>query len=96
MSKPTTWSYIIGLLCLLTSCYSFDKEVALKEFKELKPNCEIIKMADYECSGTLGACWYVEITYKNKDSGTVSDTTFQYWEKDGKWLTSTEYKKLVR
>ena len=96
MSKPATWSYMIALLCLLTSCYSFDKEVALKEFKELKPNSEIIKMMDYECSGTLGACWYVEIKYKNKGSGTVSDTTFQYWERDGKWLTSTEFKKLTK
>jgi hypothetical protein len=95
MSKPTAWTYIIGLLCLLTSCYSFDKEVALKEFKELQPNGEIVKMTDYECSGTLGSCWYVEIKYKHKDTGTVSDTTFQYWQRDGKWLTNTEYKKLT-
>jgi hypothetical protein len=94
MSKRTTWAYATGLLSLLTSCYSFDREVALKEFKELKPNCEIVKMTDYECSGTLGECWYVEITFKDKDSGTTNDTTFQYWKKDDKWMTSTEHKKL--
>ena len=93
MSKPTTWTYIIGLLCLLTSCYSFDKEVALKEFKELKPDGEIIKMEDYECSGTFGACWYVEFKYKNKDTGTIYDTTLQYWNVEDKWITRTEYLK---
>jgi hypothetical protein len=78
---------------LLTGCYSFDKEVALKEIKELKPNCEIIEMVDYECDGTLGTCWYVEFKYKNKDSNTVYDTTLQYWEVDNKWITKAEYSK---
>lgn len=53
-------------------------------------------MVDYECSGTLGAYCYLEIKYQNNDSGIGSDTTFQYWEKDGEWLTSTEYNKFVR
>jgi hypothetical protein len=91
-----TKTYAIGLLSLLTSCYSFDKEVALKEFEELKPNCEIIKMTDYECSGTMGECWYVEFKYKDKASGTTNDTTFQYRKKDDKWLTSTKHRKLLR
>jgi hypothetical protein len=93
MSKPTTWSFIIGILYLLTSCYSFDKNVALKEFKKLKPDCEIIKMTEYECSGTIGACWYVEFKYEEKDLGTVSDTTLQYWKVDDKWITRADYLK---
>lgn len=92
MSKSTTWLYVI-LLCLLTGCYSFDKGVALKEFKELKPNCEIVKMTDYECDGTLGACWYMEFNYKDKDTGTTSDTTLQYWNVDDKWITRAENQK---
>lgn len=96
MNKKITGICVIGLLSLLTSCYSFDKEVALKEFRELKPNSEIIKMTDYECDGTLGECWYVEFKYKDKDSRTTNDTTFQYWKKDDKWLTSTEHRKLLR
>ena len=74
----------IGLLILLTGCYSFDKQVALKEFKELKPNYEIVKMIDYACDGTLGDCWYVEFKYKRKDSEVVYDTTLQYWNLDNK------------
>jgi hypothetical protein len=77
----------------VTGCYSFDKEVALKEFKELKPNCEIVKVTDYECDGTLGGCWYVEFKYKKPDSETVSDTTLQYWNVDDKWITRAEYLK---
>jgi hypothetical protein len=76
-----------GLLFLLTGCYSFEKEAALKEFKELKPNCEIVEMTDYECDGTLGECWYVEFKYKLADSETVFDTTLQYWKVDDKWMT---------
>jgi hypothetical protein len=86
----------IGLLSLLTSCYGFDKEVAFKEFKELKPNCEIIAMTDYECDGTLGECWYVEFKYKDNSSGATNDTTLQYWKSDDKWLTSTEQRKILR
>jgi hypothetical protein len=86
--------YIIGLLSFLTSCYSFDKEVALKEFKELKANSEIIKIRDYEADGTLGECWYVEFKYK--DSGTLHDTTLQYWKIDNKWITKLEYDKRLR
>lgn len=95
MNRKTTW-YIIGLISLLTSCYSFDKEVALNEFKELKPNSEIIKMTDYECSRTMGECWYVEFKYKDKDSGTINDTTLQYWNVDDKWITRAEYLKINR
>jgi hypothetical protein len=91
-----TKAYAIGLFGLLTSCYSFDKEVALKEFKELNPNCEIIKITDYECSGTIGECWYVEFKYIDKESGIINDTTFQYWKKDDEWLPSTEHRKLSR
>ena len=88
-----TWTYAIGLLSLLTGCYSFDKEVELKEFKELKPNCDVIKMTDYECDGTLGECWYVEFEYKHEGSLTVHDTTLQYWKVDDKWITEKEYNK---
>jgi hypothetical protein len=84
------------LVFILTGCYSFDKEVALKEFKELKPNSELIKMTDYECSGTMGECWYVEFKYKDKDSGTINDTTLQYWNVDDKWITRDEYLKKYR
>jgi hypothetical protein len=91
-----TQTCAIGLLSLLTGCYSFDKEVALQEFKELKPNCEIIKMTDYECDGTLGECWYVEFKYKHGDSGTVYDTTLQYWKVDDKWVTKKEHNKRLR
>lgn len=77
----------------MTSCYSFDKEVALKEFKELKPDCEIVKMVDYECDGTLGECWYVEFKYKQRNSETIYDTTLQFWKTDNKWITRKE--KLV-
>lgn len=88
MTKRTTWTYYIGLLSLMTSCYSFDKKLALKEFKELKPNCEIVKMIDYECDGTLGECWYVEFKYKKFNSETILDTTLQYWKRDDKWVTN--------
>jgi hypothetical protein len=90
MTKKPTWTYYFGLFCLMTSCYSFEKEVALKEFKELKPNCEIVKMVDYECDGTLGECWYVEFKYKKPDSKVVYDTTLQYWFRDDKWITRKE------
>jgi len=83
-------SSFIAPLILMTGCYSFDKEVALKEFKELKPDCEIVKMVDYECDGTLGECWYVEFKYKKPDSETVFDTTLQYWFRDDKWITKKE------
>ncbi len=88
-----TQTYVIGLLILLSGCYNFDKEVAVKEFTELKPNCEIIKMKDYECDGSLGECWYVEFKYKYTDSGTVYDTTLQYWRVDGKWIIKKEHIK---
>jgi len=96
MTKRTTWTYYFGLFCLMTSCYSFDKEVALKEFKELKPDCEIVKMVDYECDGTLGECWYVEFKYKKPDSGTTYDTTLQYWKIKDKWVTKREFNKLTK
>lgn len=80
----------------LTSCYSFEKEVALKEFKELKPACEIIKMTDYECDGTLGECWYVQFNYKCADSMTEQDTTLQYWNVDDKWITKKEFNERSR
>ena len=85
-----TISNFIGLLTLMTSCYSFDRGIALKEFKELKPDCEIVKMVDYECDGTLGECWYVEFKYKKPDSETIYDTTLQYWYRDDKWITKKE------
>ena len=84
-------SYSIGLLILMTSCYSFDKEVALKEFKELKPDCEIVSMRDYECDGTLGECWYVEFTYKKPNSETIHEITLQYWNKNDKWITREQF-----
>jgi hypothetical protein len=90
MIKRATWPFYIVLLCLITSCYKFDKEVALKQFEELKPECEIIKMIDYECDGTLGECWYVEFKYKNHDSETIHDTTLQYWKRNNKWITRNE------
>ena len=96
MNKKATGTCVIGLLSLLTSCYSFDKEVALKEFKELKPNCEIIKMTDYECSGTMGECWYVEFKYKRADTETTYDTTMQYWKVDDKWITKKEHSERLR
>ena len=95
MTKRTTWTYYIGLLCLMASCYTFDKEVALKEFKEIKPDCEIVKMVDYECDGTLGECWYVEFKYKRRDSKTSNDTTLQYWKVKDKWVTKREYNKIT-
>jgi len=79
-----TNTYAIALLSLLTSCYSFDKEVAIDEFRRLKPNCEIIETHDYECDGTFGECWYVKFKYKYSDS--VSDTTLQYWKVENKWI----------
>jgi hypothetical protein len=88
--------YAIGLLSLLTSCYSFDNEVAFSEFKGLKPNCEIIEMTDYECDGTLGECLYVKFKYKLADSETVYDTTLQYWKVGDKWITREEYKKRLK
>lgn len=81
---------LIGLWLLVTSCYSFDKEIALKEFKELKPGCEIVKMIDYECDGTFGECWYVEFKYKCPNVKKPYDITLQYWKMDGKWITSKE------
>jgi hypothetical protein len=93
MKRRATITWILTIVSLLTSCYSFDKKVALKEFKELKPNCHIVEMIDHECDGTLGSCWYVEFKYKIKNSETVYDTTLQYWEVDGKWITRAEYIK---
>lgn len=87
MTKSKRLTFHIGLLCLLTSCYSFDKEAAIKEFKVLKPDCEIIETRSYECDGTLGECWYVEFKYKQSNSETVYDTTFQYWKKDDNWTS---------
>ena len=80
----------VGLIVLLTRCYSFDKEIAIKEFQALKPHCEILKTVDYECDGTLGECWYVNFKYKIADSEIVYDTTLQYWKMDDKWITSKE------
>jgi hypothetical protein len=84
---------VIGLMSLLTGCYAFDKEVARKQFSELKPNCEVIEMTDYACDGTLGECWYVEFKYKRAGSETVYDTTLQYWKVDDKWITKKEFNK---
>lgn len=81
------WTYYFGLLGLLTSCYSFDKEVAINEFKKLKPNCEIVKILDYECDGTFGDCWYVDFKYKEANSEITYDTTLQYWRRNDKWIT---------
>ncbi len=92
MTRRTVRNFI-GLFILMTSCYTFDKEVALKEFKELKPNCDIVEIVDYECDGTLGECWYVKIKYKKANSESIYDTTLQYWKKDDKWITLQD--KLV-
>ena len=83
-------SNFIGLLILVTGCYSFDKEVALKEFKELKPDCTIVELVDYECDGTLGGCRYVKFNYKKPDSEIIYDTTLQYWNSGDKWITQKE------
>ena len=80
----------VGSIVLLTRCYSFDKEIAIKEFQALKPDCEIVKIADHECDGTLGDCWYVDFKYKTADSEIVYDTTLQYWKVDDKWIISKE------
>jgi hypothetical protein len=93
MTKPAI-SNFIGLLIIMTSCSSFDKEVALKEFKELKPHCEIVEIVDYECDGTLGECWYVKFKYKKPNSETTYDTTLQYWNSGDKWITKKE--KITR
>jgi hypothetical protein len=79
----------------MTSCYSFEKQVALKEFSELKPDCEIVRMVDYECDGTVGECWYVEFKYKKADSETGYDTTLQYWKVKDKWVTKREYNTIT-
>jgi hypothetical protein len=89
MTKLTI-SNFIGLLILMTGCYSFDKEVALKQFKELKPDFEIVEIVDYECDGTLGECWYVKFKYKKPDSEAIYDTTLQYWNSGDKWITKEE------
>ena len=92
LTMKSNLGYTSGLLVMMASCnYSFDKAVALKEFKEVKPNCAIIKMTDYECDGTLGECWYVEFKYDCSDSPGQRDTTFQYWNVDGKWLTRKQF-----
>lgn len=96
MVKISKLTYILSLLNLLTGCYSFDKEVALNEFKELKPNCEIVKMTDYQCDGTLGECWYVEFKYKRADSNTVYDTTLQYWKVENLWIRQKVHNKSLR
>lgn len=96
MRKWISWIFCFGVFIFLTSCYSFDKEVALKEFKELKPDCEIVKMTDYQCDGTLGECWYVEFKYKKPDSGATYDTTLQYWKVKDKWVTKREFNKLTK
>src|SRR5688572_3837828 len=88
------FSSFIALLILMTGCYSFDKEVALKEFKELKPDCDIIEIDDYECDGTLGECWYVKFKYKKPDAETIYDTTLQYWNRGNEWITNKE--KITR
>ena len=90
MTKNENWPHYVALFVLITSCNSFDKDMALREFKELKPNCEIVEMVDYECDGTLGECWYVEFKYKRPDSGIVYDTALQYWKRDEKWTTKKE------
>ena len=78
----------------MAGCYSFDNEVALNEFKELKPGCDIIEIVDYECDGTLGECWYVKFKYKKPDAETIYDTTLQYWNRDDEWITNRE--KITR
>ncbi|MCE2997120.1 MAG: hypothetical protein ACK5PC_17020 [Cyclobacteriaceae bacterium] len=87
MIKRVAWTYFIGILSVMTSCYSFDKEVALKEFHELNPGCSIVEIVDYECYGTLRECWSVKFKYKKPNSETIYETTLQYWKKDGKWIT---------
>lgn len=99
MTKQLTrvWAKI-GLTILtfvLTSCNSFDKEVALTEFKELKAGCVITEMTDYECDGTMGECWYVEFKYQD-ENGDKRDTTLQYWRKERKWLTKREFQKTLK
>jgi hypothetical protein len=83
----------IGLFPL-TSCNSFDKEIALNEFKELNPACEILTMVDYECEGTFGECWYVNFKYTRNNSEIVYDTTLQYWKRENKWMTRREFDKF--
>lgn len=80
MIKRVAWTYFIVILSVMTGCYSFDKEVALKEFYELNPGCNIVEIVDYECDGTLGECWYVKFKYKKPNSETIYETTLQYWK----------------
>ena len=89
MTKLAISNFIV-LLIIMTGCYSFDKEVALKEFKGLKPDCEIVEIVDYECDGTLGECWYVKFKYKKPNSEAIYDTTLQYWNSGDKWITKKE------
>lgn len=84
----------IGCFVLMTSCHSFDKEVAFQEFKVLKPDCMVIKTIDYECDGTFGECWYVEFQFKKPKSDIIYDTTLQYWKIKDKWVTKRAYVNL--
>ena len=83
---------IIAVLALLSGCCSFEQQAAKDEFNKLKPNCEIIEVSDYECSGTSCECWYAKISYKERYSESIKDTTLQFWSTDGgeSWILRKE------
>jgi hypothetical protein len=88
---PKFYFSVFGIFVFLHSCCSFDNEVAIKEFKELKPEAKIVEFKGYECSGTMCDCWYVQIKYILPDNSAIYDTTLQYWNTDNGWMTKKEF-----
>jgi hypothetical protein len=91
ITLPRFYLSIFGIIIFLSDCCSFDKEIALNEFKELKPDAKIVDFKDYECSGTMCDCWYVQVKYKLLDTSVIYDTTLQFWNTDSGWISKKEF-----
>jgi len=85
MERNSIKLLIISYFLLLAGCCSFDTSLAMKDFLDERPQCKIVDMIDYECSGTECECRYVKITYTCPE-GFEKDTTMQFWKTDSGWV----------
>jgi hypothetical protein len=73
----------------LTSCYTdFDNKIAERDLRFYFPESKIQQLRSYECDGTFGDCFYVDIKFTKNKSDRTTDTTWQYMRTDT-WTLNT-------
>lgn len=90
-------NYILTLIILttLTSCYNdFDNKIAERDLKLYFPGSEIKQVTSYECDGTFGDCFYVDIKFRKNKSDQITDTTWQYMRTDTWTLNPSKTSQL--